>query len=69
MNRVSLALKVLQYFPKAQHELFPQATETLNQPAKRPLYGGFIPSKFLSEFPEFLFNSVDNYLENYKKKH
>lgn len=67
MNRISLALKVLQYFPDADYKLIPESTESLDQPARRPLYGGFIPAKFLAEFPDFLFSSVDNYLGDYQK--
>lgn len=66
MNRVSLALRVLKYFPNAKYDLKPVSTETLSQPAARPLYGGFVTAKFLSEFPDFLFSTVDEYLQNYK---
>lgn len=62
MNRVSLALKVLGHYPEALFALHADSTANLNQIAKRPLNGGFIPSKFLSEFPEFLFSSLDEYL-------
>jgi dTDP-4-dehydrorhamnose reductase len=62
MNRVELALRVLQYFPDAQFELIPVSTEELNQPAKRPLIGGFVKQKFSHEYPDFLFGTVDSYL-------
>jgi len=62
MNRVSLALRVLKYYPGAQYVLTPIDTETLQQPADRPLVGGFIMSKFLREYPDFLFSTVDDYL-------
>jgi len=62
LNRVELALKVLNYFPKATYELNPKTTEELQQPAKRPLIGGLITAKFSLEYPRFLFSSVDDYL-------
>ena len=62
MNRVSLALKVLRYFPETDYRLIPLSTKEFNQAAPRPLYGGFIPDKLLSLFPTFLFSSVDDYL-------
>lgn len=62
MNRVSLALRVLRYFPEAKYSLEPLATSSLQQPAARPLNGGFIMQKFLSEYPQFLFSNVDDYL-------
>lgn len=62
MNRVTLALKVLQYFPTTTYELQTFSTAVLNQPAQRPLYGGFVPARFLSEYPEFVFGTVDTYL-------
>jgi dTDP-4-dehydrorhamnose reductase len=62
LNRVELALKVLNYFPEASYELNPKFTPELNQPADRPLMGGLITAKFSSEYPRFLFSSVDDYL-------
>lgn len=63
MNRIELSLRVLQYFPKAEYELIPMSTEELNQPAPRPLKGGFITMKFNREYPEMLFGNVDSYLK------
>jgi dTDP-4-dehydrorhamnose reductase len=62
MNRVELALRVLKAFPNAEYALEAVSTESLAQPAKRPLNGGFMRSKFCSEYPEFLFSNVDDYL-------
>jgi dTDP-4-dehydrorhamnose reductase len=62
LNRVELALKVLNYFPGAEYELHPKRTSELNQPAARPLMGGLITAKFSSEYPSFLFSSIDDYL-------
>ncbi len=62
MNRVALALGVLKHFPAAKYILEPLSTPTLNQPAARPLLGGFVTAKFSAEYPEFLFSNVDDFL-------
>lgn len=62
MNRVELALRVLKYFPEAQYELKAIDTASLDQPAKRPLLGGFVKEKFSDLYPEFLFGTVDDYV-------
>ncbi len=67
MNRVELAMKVLSYYPNASYTLNAIATHTLQQPAKRPLIGGFVKEKFVREFPDFVFTSVDNYLQEKTK--
>lgn len=64
MNRVELALRVLQYFPTAEYDLIPMSTEQLQQPAARPLIGGFVRLKFSKEYPNFLFGTVDSYLKD-----
>ncbi|OJW83699.1 MAG: hypothetical protein BGO69_05215 [Bacteroidetes bacterium 46-16] len=63
MNRVELALRVLQYFPGAEYELIPISTAELKQPAARPLLGGFIKMKFSSEYPDMLFGNVDSFMK------
>jgi dTDP-4-dehydrorhamnose reductase len=63
MNRVELALRILGYFSNATYDLIPLSTEELNQPAKRPLIGGFVKMKFSSEYPDFLFGTVDSYVQ------
>jgi len=67
MNRVELAIKVIAYFPNAAYHLEAIDTASLQQPAARPLIGGFVKAKFVSEFPEFTFTSVDNYLQEKTK--
>ena len=62
MNRVELALRVISYFPTADYELIPTDTEAMKQPAARPLLGGFVKLKFASEYPDFLFSTVDEYV-------
>ncbi len=63
MNRVALALNILKYFPDAKYDLVPMDTETLAQPAARPLLGGFITMKFNTEYPHFRFSNLDDYLQ------
>lgn len=62
-NRVQLALRVLTYFPDAEYDLIPLNTEELQQPAPRPLIGGFVTTKFNKEYPDFLFGNVDSFLK------
>ncbi len=67
MNRVELALRVLSYFPAAEYDLIPVSTAELNQPAARPLLGGFVKMKFAREYPDFLFGTVDSYIQSQLK--
>ena len=64
MNRVELALRVLSYFPDAEYDLIPISTAEMNQPAARPLLGGFMKMKFSNEYPDFLFGNVDSYVKS-----
>lgn len=63
MNRIELALRVISYFPDAKYDLVAVSTEELNQPASRPLLGGFVKLKFSTEYPDFLFGTIDSYLQ------
>lgn len=63
MNRVELALRVLSYFPEATYDLVPVSTAEMNQPAARPLLGGFVKMKFATEYPDFLFGTIDSYVQ------
>jgi dTDP-4-dehydrorhamnose reductase len=63
LNRVQLAEKVLRHFPDHQVKINARITSDLAQPAKRPLQGGLKAAKFLKEYPDFYFSSVDEYLE------
>ena len=67
MNRVELALRVLQYFPDATYELIPTSTAELKQAAPRPLRGGFVKMKFSSEYPDMLFGNVDSFMKELLK--
>ncbi len=68
MNRVELALRVISYFPGTGFDLQPVSTAELNQPAQRPLIGGFVKRKFSTEYPDFLFGTVDSYLQEVVSK-
>ncbi len=63
VNRVELALRVLSYFPNAEYDLIPISTADMQQPAARPLLGGFVKMKFSNEYPEFLFGNIDSYMK------
>jgi dTDP-4-dehydrorhamnose reductase len=67
MNRVELAMRVLQYFPDADYDLIPISTAELKQPASRPLLGGFVKMKFSNEYPDFIFSNVDDYMAKQMK--
>ncbi len=69
INRVELALRVLAYFPHAEYDLIPISTADMNQPAARPLLGGFVKMKFSNEYPDFLFGNVDSYLKEVLQQH
>lgn len=62
LNRVELAQRILSYFPNAEYDLIPMSTQEMNQPAARPLLGGFVKVKFATEYPAFLFGTVDSYV-------
>lgn len=62
MNRYQLADRVVRKFAYAAATLTQTTTVALTQPAPRPLYGGLLAHKFLSEFPDFRFSNIDDYL-------
>lgn len=68
MNRVQLALRILKYFPEASYDLIPLTTEAIHPPAARPLQGGLKTAKFMTEYPDFVFSTVDDYVSNFLKK-
>ncbi|RME42615.1 MAG: hypothetical protein D6795_20735, partial [Deltaproteobacteria bacterium] len=43
----------------------PVSTAQLRQVARRPLQGGLKSTKFLREYPDFVFHNVDDYLRRY----
>lgn len=62
LNRIQLADHVLKYFPQNKVSLIPVSTQEFNPPATRPLIGGLVTAKFLSEYPNFHFTNVDDYI-------
>jgi dTDP-4-dehydrorhamnose reductase len=62
MNRVQLALRILQYFPEATYDLTAIDTATLKQAALRPLQGGLKSCKFLDIYPDYVFGTIDSYV-------
>ncbi|MEZ5008973.1 MAG: SDR family oxidoreductase [Chitinophagales bacterium] len=69
MSRVQLCLRILHHFPKAEYDLFPLSTVELNQKADRPLMGGLINQKFMLEYPDFTFSTVDDYISKQSPAH
>jgi len=65
LNRVELAEKILSHFPEAKYDMEKISTADLQQPAQRPLKGGLKNDKFMNEFPEFMFTTVDEYLDKF----
>jgi dTDP-4-dehydrorhamnose reductase len=68
MNRVELAQRVLQYFPKQVYTLETFTTEALQQAAPRPLLGGLLKTKFSALYPEFRFTNVDDFVREQLKQ-
>ncbi len=62
LNRYHLAHKVVRHFGANNVTLTPIDTPSLNQAATRPLIGGFVGLKFATEYPEFAFTSINDYL-------
>ncbi|GGF20567.1 SDR family oxidoreductase [Hymenobacter cavernae] len=62
VNRFQLADRVLHKFKYKQVQLSLTTTAALAQLAPRPLNGGLLAHKFLSEFPGFRFSNIDDYL-------
>ncbi|MDI9363518.1 MAG: SDR family oxidoreductase [Flavobacterium sp.] len=68
-TRFQLAARVKGYFPNNESvQIASSSTHSLKQPAKRPLFGGMLSNKFIKEYPDFLFTSVDKYISDYIKK-
>jgi dTDP-4-dehydrorhamnose reductase len=66
LNRYQLAMRVLKHFPNHKITINPILTSEMNQAAERPLNGGLISAKFLSEYPTFEYTNVDDYLNQPK---
>ncbi|MDB5233179.1 MAG: dTDP-4-dehydrorhamnose reductase [Hymenobacter sp.] len=64
LNRYQLADRVISNFAYDKASLTPVTTATLPQQAPRPLKAGLLAHKFLSEFPDFRFSNVDDFLKN-----
>ena len=63
MNRVQLADKVLSYLPNHKCTVLGEFTKNLKQAAPRPLMSGHISAKFLSEYPDYQFSNVDDFMQ------
>ena len=67
LNRVQLAERVAQYFGHDLVQINYISTAEMNQPAARPLNGGFCAAKFNNMFPHFKWTNVDDYLATKRK--
>jgi len=65
LNRVELVEKIITHFPDNKISFKALTTKKLNQDAPRPLKGGLKNDKFKREYPEFVFTSVDDYLNKF----
>ena len=65
LNRVELVEQILSHFPDNKITYKSVSTAELGQPAARPLKGGLITDKFMSEYPDFVFSTVDDYLKGF----
>jgi dTDP-4-dehydrorhamnose reductase len=63
VNRVQF-LQKLNFYLGQRFTVVPVATAKLNQTAKRPLLGGLLAKKFLSQYPNFEFSNLDSYLKS-----
>ena len=63
LNRYQLADRVISNFNYPNASLQPVTTATLEQRAPRPLKAGLLAHKFLSEFSDFRFSNVDDFLK------
>ncbi|MBL4752813.1 MAG: SDR family oxidoreductase [Flavobacteriales bacterium] len=64
-NRVELVEKILSFFPDHKITFESITTAELGQPAPRPLMGGLKTDKFMGEYPDFVFTTVDDYLKDF----
>ena len=68
LNRVELVEKILSFFPNNKITFQSVTTAELGQPASRPLMGGLKTDKFMGEYPDFVFSTVNDYLRDFKEK-
>lgn len=62
LNRVQLAKRVAKYFSHKDFVINGMSTKEMNQPAARPLNGGFNAHKFNTLYPNFNWSNLDDYL-------
>ena len=64
-NRVELVEKIQTHFPGNKISFESVTTAELGQPAPRPLMGGLKTDKFMQAYPDFVFSTVDDYLNKF----
>jgi len=63
MSRAQIVDRIRNYFPQKTFKINKVKTGVMGQLATRPLMGGLLSKKFLTEFPAFEFNNLDDYLK------
>lgn len=67
-NRYQLAFKVKSYFPEnSSVTLSSVSSMELKQTAIRPLNGGLLNNKFITEYPDFICTTIDSFLSKITK--
>ncbi len=65
LNRCQLAELIFSYLPENNLKIIKATSEETKQSARRPLNGAVDNSKYLSEYPDFKFSTVRDYLSSY----
>ena len=58
----------IDYFPSKKVNIIPISTKEINPSADRPVQGGLKTGKFLSEYPDFKYSNVDDFLNEIKSE-
>ncbi len=62
LSAYDITMKVAQHYPEAQINVDKITKEDFKQAADRPALGGLSNKKFLKEFPNFQFKTIEDYL-------
>lgn len=62
VSRTQLLQRINRYCDNRIHITY-TTTDALKQPARRPLAGGLLATRFLKAYPDFIFNNIDDYLK------
>ncbi len=62
MNAYEMTMKVVSHYENVDAKIGQITKEDFKQVAERPALGGLKNSKFLNEFPDFIFTTIEDYL-------